>query len=198
MRFTTTRRLIAAATLAAAITLPGCRESVGFVQPDPGNIVFTYEGHHTGAFTGSGALPQSPLWSDSYAAGYRDVEVRGGRPPAEYLVAVANSPRAEEGFTDFFWFLVERPSVGIFECETAESSACRVGALLLPNLDTRATTGSDAFYLLSGSVEVLTMTSSRATGTFTMVLENPVQGSEQITLSGSFDIPLVPPHYILG
>jgi hypothetical protein len=197
MRFTTTRRLCAVATLAAAATLPGCRESVGFVQPDPGNVIFTYEGVHTGVFTGSGALPQSPRWSDSYAAGYRDVEVRGGRPPAEYLVVVANSPRAEEGFTDFFWFIVERPAVGTFECDPAEPSACSIGALLLPNLDTRSTAGSDAFYLESGSVEVLTLTSSRASGTFTMVVENAVTG-EEITLSGSFDIPLVPPHYILG
>jgi hypothetical protein len=198
MRFTTTRRLCAVATLAAVAALPGCRDSLGFVQPDPGTIVFTYEGHHTGTFSGSGALPQSPRWSDSYAAGYRNVEVRGGRPPAEYFVAVANSPTTAEGITDFFWFLVERPAVGTFECESVELASCRVAALLLPNYDTRSSTASEAFYLTSGSVEVLTMTGSRATGTFTMVLENPVQGGQEITLSGSFDVPLVPPHYIVG
>jgi hypothetical protein len=201
MGFTTTRRLLAVVTLAAAAALPGCRgDSVGFIPPDPGEVFFTYEGHHTGTFTASGALPQSPVWSDSYAAAYRDVEVRGGRSPREYFVAVANSPRAVEGFTDFFWFILERPAVGTYTCEVEDAATCPMAALMLPNLDTGSAAASEAFYSVSGTVEVLTMSSTRATGTFTIVLESPVPNGNPnvITVSGTFDVPIVPPHYILG
>lgn len=184
-----TKRLLLAASLALIV---GCgKDSTGPTGLN-GQMGFTFSGALSGTFNVTGQMPTNPsaLETSSWAAG--DVQTSGSDAG---IIAVATTPRTASSH-DYAIITVNRTTAG---SDTIDPSNCATVVCTEVIAVFGVTNGSGASWLqdcvlLSGSITVTEVTSSRIRGTFSGDGEctTPTATSTSFTITnGTFDVPIV-------
>jgi len=150
-----------------------------------GSLAFGYSGGVTGNFSASGAIPLTGLETATWAAGERDAA-------NQVLDVVASAPRNSTSH-DLVGVSIARLTVGSSTITTCNSNVCTGMTLIVSASNT--TSGYDtACYLTTGTVTISSISSTRATGTFSGTGECQALsggGPSSFTVTGgTFDVAL--------
>jgi len=176
------RLAVAFITLLLMIPTAGCNDPVGSV-PIEGEVSFTFGGG-TGQFSAAGDLvldrgiPNFDEWAVA-----ADPDSVGG------IVITAFQPSATQGQGDLFILQLRPARPGGFQpCEP--NGACH--GRLFRGWETDLTGFAEWYEIVSGSVDVDRLSSTRISGSFQFTLrDNGGQGANILTIeNGSFDVPV--------
>jgi hypothetical protein len=176
------KRLVIGASL---VLLAGCKDSnspTGF----QGTVSFSYSGAISGNFSATGAMPasQSQWETSSWAAG--EVSTTDG---VTYVVSV--SPRSATT-NDFAFFYAERITTGSSDFSVNCSTNCAYGTFEFGVQNVTGNSWLQSCTMVSGTVTITEVSSTRIKGTFSGTAECFAPGSsvpQSLTIAnGSFDV----------
>jgi hypothetical protein len=172
--------------LAVAATLGACEDDPFAPDLAPqGEARFTYSGHQSGEFVGSGRLNRRNPNAGAWAVGEVQ-EVQG-----QAILGVFSQQRRADDKIDGLIIEWVGAQVGSVTCEP-DAEECAFAAIFSVGTD-RFTGGTEATYTrTSGTVTVTELTGDRARGTFNITLQrrSPEDEPPSIQANGSFDVPL--------
>jgi hypothetical protein len=184
-------RIIAAATLAAAAALAGCKDSTGNDGPGSGSVSFTYTGARSGSYSASGEFERvgtSSFVKKSFAAG-----VTLADPSGQYIGVLGYVPvTATTGNQAVLVLPTVTGGETLTLDPTCESTTfCPLGLITFDLNPDAQVDDSEGFLFSDGTVHVTSVANGRIKGTFSGTAVD-ITGTKTLTVtSGAFDVPLL-------
>lgn len=183
-------RIPAVLAAAALLATAACESATNSDPAAEGSVSFSYNGDTTGTFNASGSYDRLRPSTTNWAVGNRG-QLQSGQ---QALGVYARADRAGDDLVDDFLLFVEEPSVGTFTCTAETVDTCPVAAFLILGTEPDGEESQAIYTSTTGTVNITSVTESRAVGNFTMVMEaldvSETPASVQVT-SGTFSVPLV-------
>lgn len=174
-----------AAALGTVLVLGACERSPTESRGD-GEVQLTFSGDTAGSFQARGTLTRTNEATGTYAVGAVQTA-----PMGRFLSVAAQRPASAAGRNDLFLLNVVPAEVGTVTCTDAEGD-CDFGVIFATGVDPSSEDFENLFLNSTGTVTVSAISTRRAQGTFSVVLEELAFGEgRRIQVSGSFDVPLV-------
>ena len=176
-----------AAALGTVLVLGACERSPTESRTD-GEVQFTFSGDSIGSFQARGTLTRTNEATGTYAVGAVQAA-----PFGRFLSVLAQRPASAAGRNDQLLLNVVPAEVGTVACTDPEGD-CDFGIIFATGVHPSGDEFESVFLSTTGTVTVSAITTRRARGTFSLVLEELTFVDDEprlIQVSGSFDVPLV-------
>jgi hypothetical protein len=181
------KNLRLAASLAVLVGCSSDAASPAAVNPLSGTLAFSYSGGISGTFSASGAISAGTSLTGTYAVGARDQTNTG-------TLVVASLPRSTTT-SDIVAMQIPMLTSGSSTVDVnCVATVCAYFVVLFGNADSGAGTYVQACTLTTGTLAIATISSSRATGTFSGTGEclSPTFAVSAFTVTGgTFDVAII-------